>query len=219
MPENRREFFHGVAALAAMGLADPRAIRETAMVPPAADSPWDMSWRERVNGTFRAVFDSPHPSDGDGIWRAADWQRTVRQVFAAPASDVSSVLVLRHEAIPLVMNGAFWERHDISKKQKIHDPLTGKTVRTNPFAGGPDTPKQMQGFTIGGFQQAGGIILACNYAFGQMVYLESKKAKVPFAEARAQTLPYLLPGVILQPSGFFAVLEAERVGCRFFPAS
>ncbi len=218
MPNNRRQFLGGVAALAAGRVLLPESLG-AAPLPRPATAAWDLSWRERVSGSCRAVFDSPHPSDGEGLWRAADWRRTVLEVYGLPASDVSAVLVLRHEAIPLVMNDDFWARHEISKKQKIHDPMTGKVVSRNPFVGGAGVPAEMRPFTIEGFLGDGGIILACNYAFGLMVQMEAKKAKVPFAQARAQTLPYLLPGVILQPSGFFAVLEAERAGCHFFPAS
>ena len=35
----------------------------------------------------------------------------------------------------------------------------------------------------------------------------------------AWTAITVIPGVIIQPSGFFAVIEAQRVGCHFFPAA
>ena len=34
-----------------------------------------------------------------------------------------------------------------------------------------------------------------------------------------RTLRHGFPGVIIQPSGFFAVIEAQRSGCHFFPAA
>jgi hypothetical protein len=62
-------------------------------------------------------------------------------------------------------------------------------------------------------------VLACNYAFGFMVSKEARKAGIKQDEARAIVLQQVIPGVIIQPSGFFAVLEAQRSGCHFFPAA
>ena len=63
---------------------------------------------------------------------------------------------------------------------------------------------------------------ACDLAFGQVVYkfrTEDKKVKRTQAEARAMALEYLIPGIILQPSGFFAVLRAQDEGCGFIVGS
>jgi hypothetical protein len=62
-------------------------------------------------------------------------------------------------------------------------------------------------------------VLACNYAFGFMVQKEAQKLGVSSRDARQATLEFLVPGVILQPSGFFAAIEAQRAGCHFFLAS
>jgi len=63
-------------------------------------------------------------------------------------------------------------------------------------------------------------VLACNYAFGRsVVSREARKAGIDSTAARAVVLQQVIPGVILQPSGFFAVIEAERSGCHFFPAA
>jgi len=61
-------------------------------------------------------------------------------------------------------------------------------------------------------------VLACNFAFGLMVHLESEIDKEHAKEARERAISYLLPGVILQPSGFFGLLEAQRAGCQLFTA-
>jgi hypothetical protein len=50
-----------------------------------------------------------------------------------------------------------------------------------------------------------------------MVALESAIQSGSRDEARQRTLAHLIPGVILQPSGFFGALEAQRAGCSFFP--
>lgn len=219
MAGTRRTFLGNAAAIAAGGLVLPSVLRAEGTGPEPVTADWDMSWKDRIAGDFRAVFDSPQVNDGAGLWRAADWKRAVLAVYGEAGKGASSVLVIRHEAIPMIMNDAFWERHDLSKQDKIKDPATGKHVRHNPFVARPETPENQRAFSLDGFMAGGGIVLACNYAFGLMVSREAKKARVEFREAREATLPFVLPGVILQPSGFFAVIEAERAGCHFFPAS
>ena len=66
----------------------------------------------------------------------------------------------------------------------------------------------------------GGIVLGCNLAFSFEVVPRFQKAGNLTPEAaRAEALSHLLPGVILQPSGFFAVTRAQEAGCQFVPAS
>lgn len=219
MAGNRRSFLGNLAALSAGGLILPSLAEASTAGPAPVSADWDMTWRDRVTGSFRGVFDSPNVNDGAGLWRAADWKRAVQAVYGDEGKGASSVLVIRHVAIPMIMNDAFWERHDISKKDKIKDPSNGKHVKHNPFLWREGDPENARGFSLDGFMAGGGIVLACNYAFGMMVMREGDKAKLKGKDARDATLPYLVPGVTLQPSGFFAVLEAQRAGCHFFPAS
>jgi hypothetical protein len=220
MASDRRNFLGSIAALGAGGVLLPSALDAVGPEPVQGTS-WDMSWRDKVAGDFRAVFDSPEINEGVGLWRAADWKRTVRTVYGDAAKDVSAVLVVRHNAIPMIMNHAFWERHGVGEEEKIKVPRSEEFVTYNPFvsreaaaSGGGG-----RGSTLDGFIADGGIVLACNYAFGFMVQKEAGKAGVPAREARPATLEYLVPAVILQPSGFFAAIEAQRAGCQFFLAS
>jgi hypothetical protein len=166
------------------------------------------------------VFDNPVVNYGSGLWRAADWKKTVPEVYGVKLKDVSAVLVIRHEAIPMIMNHAYWERHEIGAELKAND-SSGNPVKHNPyFSREGDEPKEGRGGpTIDGFLASGGIVLACNYAFGFMVGKEAKKGEMSRDDARKVVLEQVIPGVILQPSGFFAVIEAQRAGCHFFPAA
>jgi hypothetical protein len=224
MAGDRRSFLGRLASGAAVAAGalgmDPRPLEAEAPVRPVSDR-WDMSWVDRVNGKFRAVFDSPKIEDGGEIWRAATWRDQILEVYGVKDPDVNAVLVIRHAGIPLVMNDAFWARHNIGKKRKVKDPLTGKTAEHNPI--GPndwrkEIPAWMADSLIPKFVERGGIVLACNFAFGLMVHLESEIDKEHAKEARERALTYLLPNVILQPSGFFGLLEAQRAGCHLFTA-
>jgi len=79
MEGNRRQFLGSVAALSASGALLPSALGAVAPEPVSAD--WDMTWRNRVVGSFRAVFDNPVVNDGVGLWRAIDWKKNVMEVY------------------------------------------------------------------------------------------------------------------------------------------
>ena len=224
MAGDRRSFLGRLAtgAVAAAGVTglDARQLQAEPLVRAVSDK-WDMSWLDRINGKFRGVFDSPKIDDGGEIWRAGTWRNQILEVYGVKDPEVSVALVIRHAGIPLAMNDAFWARHSIGKKRKVKNPLTGKPATANPIggdAGAKDMPSWMADAQIGRFIERGGIVLACNFAFGMMVHLESEIDKAHAKEARERALTYLLPGVILQPSGFFALLEAQRAGCNLFAA-
>jgi len=220
MDGNRRQFLGSVAALSATGALLPTALGAQPEGPRPVSADWDMTWRDRVTGPFRAVFDNPIVNEGVGLWRAVDWKRSVQEVYGDEAKEVSTVLVIRHEAIPMIMNHAFWERHEVGTQDKIDDPASGEPAKQNPFLSREGAGGGRRGTSIDGFIAAGGIVLACNYAFGRsVVSREARKAGIDSTAARAVVLQQVIPGVILQPSGFFAVIEAERSGCHFFPAA
>ena len=220
MEGDRRQFLGSVAALGMTGALLPSALGAESPGSSPVSADWDMSWRTRLAGEFRAVFDNPIINEGVGLWRAIDWKKSVIEVYGDQAKDASTVFVIRHEAIPMIMSHAWWERHQIGATSGGTD-STSATVKFNPYLsreGGASGGRR--GATLDAFVESGGIVLACNYAFGRsIVGPEARKSGLDQAAAREVALKQVIPGVILQPSGFFAVIEAQRSGCHFFPAA
>jgi hypothetical protein len=180
----------------------------------------DLTWVARLRGKSRAVFDSPQVSEGGALFRAALWRQQINKAFGTPIEDVTPVVVFRHEAIPLVMNDSFWEHLGIGKDLKWKDSNTGKWTKVNPLSSdAPDTPPVYKGFNVPEFIKSGGIVLACGLAFGDVIGQYREKDKVDKDEATARAKAHLLPGVIIQPSGFFAVLKAQDEGCKYMMGS
>lgn len=197
----------------------PHAHERTAAAFTALDDT-DLSWVARLRGKSRAVFDSPAVAEGGALFRAALWRTQINKVFGTPIEDVTPVVVFRHEAIPLVMDDAFWDHLGIGKDLKWKDDKTGTWLKRNPLSSPPaDMPADFKDFNIPAFIQSGGIVLACGLAFGQIIgqYRDKDKLDATAAEARARE--HLLPGVIIQPSGFFAVLKAQDEGCKYMMGS
>lgn len=224
MTGNRRDFLGRLAAGAAVaaggvGVGPSRAEAQDP-VKPVSDK-FDMSWVDRVHGRFRGVFDSPKVEEGGEIFRAAIWHDQVSETYGVKNDDVTAVLVIRHVGIPLIMDDEFWVRHKLGKANKMKDPSTGKHYQKNPIRsleGQKDVPPMMAGAALEPFMRRGGIVLACNFAFGFMVSLERALDKENPKDARARALKHVVPGVILQPSGFFGLIEAQRAGCHLFAA-
>lgn len=189
--------------------------------PQPVSSEWEMGWVDRLTGKYRAVFDGPAVSEGDVLFRAVMWRKQHNEVYKTDPADLNAVVVIRHEAIPLAMNDEYWATYGVGKETKMKDPKTKKWMTVNPIrATPPDTPPRWADYSLERFLEQGGIVLACNIAFGMIVHNVATKEKLKdrdAAVARAKTM--LIPGIVLQPSGVFAVLRAQEAGCNYILAS
>jgi hypothetical protein len=185
-------------------------------------TPWDTSWTSRITGKHRAVFDAPELEGGSGVYRAAMWTGHYKSVLKLQDSDLSPVLVIRHAAIPLAMTHEFWEEYDVARQNKIMHPMTSKKTKRNPALMNVEVDGLSPAFarlTLDKQIAAGATVLACNLAFVRMVALVSNEHRIGPEEARKKALEGLVPGVILQPSGIFAVQMAQENGCKYIRAS
>ncbi|MBL8960280.1 MAG: hypothetical protein JNJ98_10540 [Gemmatimonadetes bacterium] len=219
MAHSRRDFVQQLA-LGSMGVA---GLGHTipADLFPAQAGPWDTSWAARIKGKHKACFDCTEPESGYGVWRANAWFGQYMDVLKVSASDLSPVIILRHNAIVLTLQHAFIKKYALGKKFGVTHPLTGAAIEQNPalldekdgipapFNNGA-LPKQIA---------RGVIALACNLALQDVVDVVAAADKVNDAEARKRSLAAMLPGVILQPSGVFAAVRAQEAGCAYVKAS
>jgi hypothetical protein len=180
---------------------------------------WDLSWTRRLTGRHRAVLDAPTPSEGDPILRSVVWARQYAEVFGATPGQLDRVLVLRHTGTDLAMNDAHWARFPIGRD---HGFLTadGGSLPVNPVrAERPEVPEPFRAMTLEAFQRSGGIVLACHLALQAYVAPRYAATGLDAEAALEAAVADLLPGVILQPSGIFAVSVAQEHGCRYVPVS
>jgi hypothetical protein len=191
-------------------------------MPPAADA-WDLTWTGRVKGKHKAILDVPEIESGYGVWRASIYVNQYREVLGVKENQITPVLVLRHNAIVLAMKQEYWDKYDVGKSHKVTHPATGQPTDRNPAllsSKRGEQPEQFDAFALDQYIARGRIALACNLAF-QLDVLPTIKAqdKVDDDEARKRGLAMMVPGVVLQPSGVFAALRAQEVGCAYLRAS
>src|SRR5437588_8566316 len=199
MPINRRDFLGSFGA-ASIVAAVPTATHASAPPEPLNET-WDTTWVERVKGKYRAVFDSPSFSDGAALFRTAFWSRDYKDVYGTAAADMTAVLVVRHQGIWLAMNDEFWRKYSVGKRQKFKDSEKKQWYERNPIAtaasGGPID------VSISKFINDGNIVLACHLAFNEVIEVVRKESSSTKEDAEKTARCYILPGVILQPSGVF----------------
>ena len=216
---DRRDF---LGTLMALG-ASPMLIRTGSFpsAPRPASSEFDVSWAEKLTGKHKAVFDCPENSMGLGLLRALVWQKDYADVYGARPTDLSGVVVLRHNAIWQIMNDEFWAHHRIGELTRINDPATGAPIMRNPFLGANilGLPAEMGDDSLRKVL-ATCTVLACNLAFSLDVVPKVKAdTNLDDEKARDMALRHVLPGVTLQPSGVFAVLRAQEAGCHHLLAT
>jgi hypothetical protein len=183
---------------------------------------FDTTWPQKLTGKYKAVFDVPELSEGSGVFRAALWRNHYRDLMQATPADLSPVLVIRHNAMPFIMTHEFWDRYDVAKSEKLKHPMTGKNTRrniVNMTAEEDGLPAGFASYSLDKQIAAGTIVLGCNMAFSGMIALVRQKDKLAGAAAREKALSMMLPGVMLQPNGIFAVTMAQHAGAAFVAAS
>ena len=225
MNTDRREFLGAVVGASLVGTSVRRYVGSPVDMhtdlPTHQPTDWDVSWTAKVSGSHRAVFDSPEVSEGLGLLRTLVWIKDYGEVYGAAPADMSAVVVLRHNAIWMVMNDEFWAHHGVGAITRINDPRTKLPIKRNPFLGPTpfaDLPPQVADKVLTKVLGAA-TVLACNLAFQDVVDKVKAHPGDDDAKARAMALEHLIPGVILQPSGVFAVTRAQEAGCQYMLAS
>lgn len=182
---------------------------------------WDTTWVRRLTGTPKVVFDAPELEMGLGVVRTGLWIEQHKEAFKSDTAASGTALVIRHNAIPLIMNDAFWQEYGIAKSVDLRHPFTGKKLNKNPglLTTNDDIPPFVAALMLDKLIGRGVPVLACNLAFDDMVALVARKHKLEQEAAYNKAKESIVPGVILQPSGVFAVVVAEDAGCHYARAS
>ena len=232
-PTPRREFL-GHLATSAVALAGTACVSANTTPATAAAAPiapaggststqarvqWDDSWVSRLTAKHKAMFEAATVEEGAVLNHAVRYLTGIKEALDPPDSDVQVVLVIRHSAIPMAFNDAMWEKYKIGKEAKIKDGNDWAT--RNPYLNSSrasargDRPSS----TLAWFAAHGHILLGCNMAAlgwsGQFAQTAGADSKAVYEEMKAN----LVPGMILQPNGIYAVHRAQEAGCTFFKSS
>jgi len=226
MSTSRRDFVEHIATGAVMFGAAPSALAAMPIGKSAsrttAAGPWDMSWTDRVRGKYKVVSDCAEIAGGSGVARGTVWAMGYADAMGVKASDCSTVVVVRHTAIALAMNSAFWAEYKLGEKHKENDMVTNKPATRNPSllnSKEHGSPAEYDDMILDKLIARGGVVLGCALAFEEIIDTVKTQDKVSDAATKEKAMKMMVPGVILQPSGVFAVIRAQQAGCWYMHGS
>lgn len=216
----RRKFFQKmVGAAATLGLLSiPRAIKAAPSMLEGPGSDAD-EWFKKVHGKHRIVFDCTQPHD---MFPFA-WPKVfllTNQASGTPIKDSSVVVVLRHSAIPYAFSDAMWAKYNFGQVFKADDPKTKAPSMRNPFANPKPDDFNIPGIGpvpigINDLQADGVMFCVCDMAMTVFSAVVGGMMKMEPAAVKKDWTANLLPGVMVVPSGVWAVGRAQEHGCAY----
>jgi len=203
------------------------AASQTAAASPAAcatataTTQWDDTWTTHLTAQHKAVFDCAHVEEGSAVDHPFTYMQGLHDALGVPNNQVHTVLVIRHAAIAMALNDAMWARYELGKASKVKD---GKHwAARNPYLNAaPDrTPRagDLPDYTLSWLARHGHTLLGCNRALSGLSYEIADRTKGSQAAVYKEFTDNLIPGMILQPSGIYAVIRAQEAGCSFFKST
>lgn len=212
LPSTRRNFLQrftaGSLALFAGAVPSVRAASAS-----EKKSQLDDAWLDLLHGTHRQVFDLVEPNGGMGAAYAVNFLESFKEVHKVSDEDVCAVAVFRHRAFPLALNDKMWEKYKIGEFLKVNDPKTEAPAVRNIFH---DNIPLRPGLTYEKLiAERGVVMVACNLALTVISGFAAPNAGVSAEEAAAEWTQNLLEGVLLVPSGVYAVNRAQENGCSY----
>lgn len=216
----RRDFIRHASLLAAGSLAAAPLSAVEAAAPDTEGLPlqgsWDMSWTARVTGRHKMCFDAHEISEGVCLHQARSFLQGYKDVYGLEDADVSAVLVIRHGAVPMVMNDALWADGAFGEEGKLKDPESGEVAKRNPFVNVPAGARHSLVWADGALDtliSRGVIVLACTLALTNVAGQIARRRNIPRQDGIALVNANLIPGVIKMPTGIFATSHAQHLGC------
>ncbi|HUI11493.1 MAG TPA: hypothetical protein VL221_14265 [Bacteroidota bacterium] len=203
------------ASVGAAGLALPvsRAVAAEAPSPDPGGSQFDQ-WLGKIKGKHRQVFDCPAPKMGLPF----AWARVFLMTNAAvgvPEKDVTAVMVLRHDGIPLGMESRLWEKYKFGEMFDVNDQETKKPLTMNPFWQAKEGSLPLPGMSIDELQKSGVLMGICDIALTVYSQMAGKKMSMDPADVKKDWVSGILPGILVVPSGVLAVNRAQEHGCTY----
>jgi hypothetical protein len=226
MTDTRREFLGHMATSALMlaggacTTASVAAHTNTTPTPASrpAQTAWDDSWTTRLTAKHKAVFDSPDIADNStlGLLQAARYLDGMQQALGAGAGGAQVVLVLRHRSIPFAVNDAMWAKYPIGDEYKVKagDATATRNVVLTSRRAGADAGDRPQG-SLTWLASHGHILLGCELALQGLASGIADRTKGNTNAIHDELKANLVPGLILQPNGVYAVHRAQEAGCTY----
>ena len=211
-PGTPRRGFLGQVAAAAVGVSAatllPMTAHAAALAPTAADPKLE-AWFRKLTGKHRTVFDATEPNDG----MPAIWPRIYLNTTDAtyPGEKAVAMVILRHGGLSMGLNDTIWAKYGIGEMFKVM--ADGKPAAKNPYATITGLP--IPGLGIAELLKGGVLVGACDVALSVYSNAAATKMKLDPAAVKKEWVAGLFPGIMVVPSGVFAVARAQEFGANY----
>ena len=209
---HRRGFLGGIAAGAAALVAGRWSNASAEVLTLSEHSARADEWVSRIKGKYRQVFDNTTTNDGFGAVFPLNFIASTKEALKVPDSEISTVAVFRHFAMPLMLNDAVWAKYHVGEVLNVKDPKTNAFATRNIFR---DNLPLNPGLTYEQEMKNGVIFVACNMALTVISGMAAPKANVSADVAKKEWTAGLIPGVYLAASGVYAVNRAQQAQCTY----
>ena len=209
---DRRDFLQmtAVAAAVGVGAALPAATASAA----TGDATDFTRWLEGISGKHRVVLDVREPYDGMAIAWAWVWLFTGPQAYGVKESDLGTVMVFRHNAIPFVLEDSMWKKYKLGEYFKINDPQTKVAAVRHPYYTTP-VDANVADMTLKNHIERGVKVVACDMAIHYYSGQIAKAQGLKHDDVKKEWMEATLPKIAHAPSGVVACQGAVAKGCAY----
>ncbi len=215
---HRREFL-GSLAVTAIGLSAALGIPASLLagenkMPPSAANPKEFeAWLKKIKGKHRQVYDAPSTNGGLPLAWARVFLMSNKQV-GVKDNDMTSVLVLRHDAIPYAMSDEMWQKYSFGENFNIKNMMTKERQASNIYWK-PKTDLPIPGMSVDKLLESGVLIGVCDLALSFDSMHVAGKMNMDAAEVKKEWVANIFPGIQIVPSGVLAINRAQEHGCTY----
>ena len=212
LPTDRREFLQMAAAATAIGVGS--ALPTSSATAATGESTDFTRWLDGISGKHRMVLDVREPNIGVAMAWAWVYLQTAPPAYGIKESELETVMVFRHFAIPLVLGDTAWKKYKLGEVFKIDDPKTQKPAERNPYyleAYEPLLPEMALKKLIDRKVK----VVACDMALGFYSNLVAKQMGLSQEAVLKDWNATIFPGIAHAPSGLVAIQGAVERGCTY----
>jgi hypothetical protein len=215
-PIHRRGFLGSIIAGAAtVGLASiPGAERLMAEPSSVGASDFETKLKALSSRKHKQVFDAPRPNDSlPVIW---PWAFLYSNNNTGVADKDLGVLgVFRHEAIPFAMEDRLWAKYKFGENFHIQDKVTKAPSVRNIITNVKPEDLPFPEMAIEKTQERGVLFGVCDLAITVYSMHIAQAMGMDPEQVKKDWVSGILPGVVLLPSGVWAVNRAQEAGFTY----
>ena len=213
-PGTRRDFlgFAGTAAVAGLGAMLPVGGAVAATEGTATDF---TRWLDSISGKQRVVLDVREPNGGLALAWAWVFLFTAPQAYGVPESDLGTVMVLRHNAIPIALDDSAWKKYKLGAYFKIDDPDNQGSSRAQPLSTRQRMSRWIPDMALQKLIDRGVKVAACDMAIDYYSGEIAKQMGLKHEDVKKDWNAAVLPKITHAPSGVVACQGAAAHGCTY----